>query len=282
MTLFLIALLLRYLLIPHDEGVPFITFYAAVILSFYVGGIGPGILTSIISAFAAEFFFFPPYNQFVFEYVEIISTALYWATCVLIGWVVCTLQDVSAQLRIEQARIEHFAVHDALTGLPNRLLLIDRLRQALANAARDGRPVAICYLDLDGFKPINDRFGHETGDKLLVQISLRMSKAIRSNDTVCRLGGDEFVLVLPELDFAEEYLTILKRVIEDINEPVELDATHSVTVGVSVGVSIYPTHALTLETLIHQADQAMYQAKHSGRNRICIFQEDLPGNNHDR
>lgn len=263
---------MRFVLIPRNEGVPFITFYAAVLFSFYVGGVGPGVFTSVISALAANFLFFPPYFRFELAYGDIVSMAVYLVTCALIGWVVTNLQTISGQLRIQQARIEHLAVHDTLTGLPNRFLLTDRLRQALANAARDGHPVAICYLDLDGFKPINDTFGHEAGDKLLMQIAARMTKSIRINDTVCRLGGDEFVIVLTELDTADEYLTILRRVVDDINEPVELDATNIATVGVSIGVSIYPTHGLIAETLIRQADQAMYQAKRSGRNRICVYE----------
>ncbi len=174
-------------------------------------------------------------------------------------------------LKKYQEQVEHVAFHDPLTGLPNRLLLADRLNQALAQAERLERLLAVCYLDLDNFKPINDNFGHAAGDKLLKETAHRMQRAVRTNDTVCRLGGDEFVLLLSNLENVEEYHTALQRVIEAINAPIQLDGACEVTVTSSVGITLFPFDCADPDTLLRHADQAMYQAKKSGRNRVYLY-----------
>ena len=178
--------------------------------------------------------------------------------------------DISEQKK-HQAQVEHIAFHDALTGLPNRLLVSDRLNQALVHADRTEKMLAVCYLDLDGFKPVNDKFGHEAGDKLLIEIAHRMELAVRGNDTVGRLGGDEFVLILNELENEDECQIILQRVIESINEPIELSKQIEVKVGASVGVTIYPNDTDAADILLRHADHAMYQAKRFGRNRTHFY-----------
>ncbi len=178
--------------------------------------------------------------------------------------------DITA-LKKYQEKIERIAYHDVLTGLPNRLLFADRLNQALAQAKRTNRFLAVCYLDLDDFKPVNDKYGHTAGDRLLQELAARMQDAVRANDTVGRFGGDEFVLMLTNLDYAIEYKPVLERVTEAINKPVSLDESRLVSVGASIGVALFPADSDDPDILLRHADQAMYQAKKSGRNRVHLF-----------
>ncbi len=180
------------------------------------------------------------------------------------------LSDITSIKRHEE-KVVHIAYHDILTGLPNRLLISERLNQALAQAERSEQMLVVCYLDLDGFKPINDTFGHHAGDRLLVEIAKRMEESVRINDTVGRLGGDEFVILLTNIESIEEYQIVLQRVIDAINKPIILDESDAVKVGASMGITIFPSDNSDPDTLLRHADQAMYQAKKLGRNRINIF-----------
>lgn len=172
--------------------------------------------------------------------------------------------------------IEWQATHDPLTSLPNRTLLADRFKCAIGNAKRSGKPMLICMLDLDGFKPVNDTFGHEIGDKLIVQVARRLEKLIRSADTACRIGGDEFVLLLCDLDIHDEMNRILQRILESLAEPFVIDS-NSINITASIGASIYPTDDVNPDTLLRRADQAMYMAKQTGRN--CVHWFDVGLNN---
>jgi diguanylate cyclase (GGDEF)-like protein/PAS domain S-box-containing protein len=176
------------------------------------------------------------------------------------------LADISG-LKAQQHQIEHLAHHDALTGLPNRLLLTDRVEQALAQAQRDRLHVAVCYLDLDGFKPVNDQHGHAAGDQLLKEIAQRLLGCVRAHDTVCRLGGDEFVVLLGGLASESEFEPVLERLLSELQRPVALDGGIEVAVSASVGVALYPEDADAKGALLRLADQAMYQAKQAGRRR---------------
>lgn len=171
----------------------------------------------------------------------------------------------------QQAQIEHLAYYDALTRLPNRVLLADRMQQALSRADRMHKIVAVCYLDLDGFKPINDRYGHKAGDGVLTEIAKRLQEFIRTEDTIARLGGDEFVLLLTDLADEEESDSILARVLEIVTRPCELSTGIKVSVSASIGVTFYPTDHNDPDVLLRHADQAMYQAKQLGRNRMHHF-----------
>ena len=170
-----------------------------------------------------------------------------------------------------QDEVEQIAFHDILTGLPNRLLVSDRLKQSLAQAERAEQSLAVCYLDLDGFKPVNDSFGHEAGDKLLIEIARRLQTSVRANDTVGRLGGDEFVLLLTNLENTHEVYEVLQRVMEAIAQPVVIDETHEVNVTASIGIALFPQDSKDPDTLLRHADQAMYVAKESGKNRYFLF-----------
>ncbi len=171
----------------------------------------------------------------------------------------------------QQEQIERLAYYDALTSLPNRVLLADRMRQALARADRKHKIIAVCYLDLDGFKPINDHYGHKAGDGVLTEISRRLREFIRIEDTVARLGGDEFVLLLTDLSSEEESEPILARVLEIVTKPCILHNGVEVSVSASVGVTFYPNDHNDSDVLLRHADQAMYQAKQLGRNRMHPF-----------
>lgn len=183
-----------------------------------------------------------------------------------------TFSDITTQAREHQA-IEKMAYYDALTGLPNRILFEDRLSQSLAQCERSQGKVAICFLDLDKFKPVNDQFGHRAGDQLLKEIATRLEQSIRKGDTVARLGGDEFALVIPILNNLGELDTLLQRILHDCAQPYLLTDDASVSVSASIGVSLYPNDGDNGDHLIHLADQAMYKAKESGANCHCFASE---------
>ena len=192
-----------------------------------------------------------------------------------------TLEDKVTQrtkeLEIATAQAYKLAQHDILTGLPNRALLNQRLRQIVAQAARDGHQVACLFLDFDHFKRINDTLGHDAGDQLLQAVAQRLTSAVRESDTVARLGGDEFVLILPGLDpvhAAYEVMTVLTRVRESFLAPFRL-ADQTPTLTCSIGVSIYPVDATDPNGLIKQADTAMYAAMEAGRNAYRFYTADM-------
>lgn len=181
-----------------------------------------------------------------------------------------------AQLKLE--RLAHF---DNLTGLPNRVLLADRMHQAMAQIQRRGLSLAVVYLDLDGFKEINDRHGHETGDLLLAELARRMKHTLREGDTLARLGGDEFVAVLLEQADIVASEPMLKRLLAAAAEPVQYGA-HSLQISASAGITFYPqVAAVDADQLLRQADQAMYQAKLAGKNRYHAFDTELDHNLRD-
>ena len=177
--------------------------------------------------------------------------------------------DIS-YLKEHEAALSRIAHYDALTGIPNRMLLADRMRQAIAQTSREHNMVAVCYLDLDGFKPVNDTFGHDAGDQVLIEIAKRLGDTVRGGDTVARLGGDEFVVLLLGLERGDECMKTLERLLGAIAEPVLVKGS-SLTLGASIGVSIYPLDDADPDTLLRHADQAMYVAKQSGKNRFYIY-----------
>ncbi|PPK73651.1 PAS domain S-box-containing protein/diguanylate cyclase (GGDEF)-like protein [Methylobacter tundripaludum] len=179
--------------------------------------------------------------------------------------------DITA-LKENEQYLEHVAHYDALTGLPNRVLLADRLHQAMTQAQRRGRQLAVAYIDLDGFKAINDSHGHDAGDQLLMSVATNMKQALREGDTLARLGGDEFVAVLLDLADSEHSITMLTRLLTAAAEPVHFGAL-LLQVSASVGVTFYPQQQddVDADQLLRQADQAMYQAKLAGKNSYHIF-----------
>lgn len=186
------------------------------------------------------------------------------------------IHDISV-LKDHQNQLEHMAHYDALTGLPNRVLLADRLRQAMVQAQRRGQLLAVAYLDLDGFKAVNDHYGHEVGDQLLIALSHGMKQTLRDGDSLARLGGDEFVAVLIDLANTGDGVPMLQRLLAAASHPF-LHGNQALTVSASVGVTYYPQgEAVDADQLLRQADQAMYQAKVAGKNRFHVFDAE-----HDR
>ena len=183
---------------------------------------------------------------------------------------VALFTDITA-IREHQSQLEHMAHFDALTNLPNRLLLSDRLRQGLVQAERRGRTLAVIYLDLDGFKAINDLHGHEAGDQLLITLADRMKQSLREGDTVARLGGDEFVAIMGDLADVEACVPMLNRLLANAARPV-LVGKLNLQVSASIGVTFYPQELdIDADQLLRQADQAMYQAKVAGKGRYHVF-----------
>ena len=183
---------------------------------------------------------------------------------------VSLFSDITA-IKAHQQQLEHIAHYDALTNLPNRVLLADRLYQGLAQAQRRGQLLAVAYLDLDGFKSINDRHGHEAGDQLLIALASRMKQALRESDTLARIGGDEFVAVLVDLTEVSDSVPMLTRLLAAAAQPVQLGDL-VLQVSASLGVTFYPqVDEVDADLLLRQADQAMYQAKQAGKNRFHFF-----------
>jgi diguanylate cyclase (GGDEF)-like protein/PAS domain S-box-containing protein len=173
-------------------------------------------------------------------------------------------------LKQHEKQLEHVAHYDALTGIPNRLLLADRMKQAIAQTKRDQKLLAVCYLDLDGFKPVNDNHGHHIGDQVLIKLAERIAHTIREGDTLARLGGDEFVILLLGQEKMDECIHSVERLLENIAQPVPIE-NQAFVVTASIGVTIYPIDDQDPDTLLRHADHAMYKAKQSGKNQYFHY-----------
>lgn len=185
---------------------------------------------------------------------------------------VAVKQDISERKASEE-RVQYLAHHDQLTDLPNRVLLSDRLFQALAQARRDRCTLALMFLDLDNFKPVNDSLGHDIGDLLLKEVALRLKACVpRDSDTVSRLGGDEFVILLAQIDKAMDAVVVAGKILAALNRPFTI-GSHSIGISVSIGIAVYPQHGDDVNRLMKSADTAMYLAKKAGRNCYRFFRE---------
>ena len=180
----------------------------------------------------------------------------------------------TAELEEAKARAQHLADHDALTGLPNRRLLEDRLTQALALSYRNRQQTAVMFVDLDRFKAVNDSLGHAVGDVLLREVAARLVKQLRVGDTICRIGGDEFVVVLPELKRAADAAQVAQKVIEQLSAPLTVEGSE-LAVTPSIGIAVYPDDGRDAETLIRNSDAAMYHAKEMGRANYQFFTAEM-------
>jgi diguanylate cyclase (GGDEF)-like protein/PAS domain S-box-containing protein len=187
----------------------------------------------------------------------------------MIGGVVVNSRDVSERRDLERA-LEHRAFHDELTGLANRALLLDRLHHASARSDRSGTRFAVLYIDLDGFKPINDSFGHPTGDAVLVAAAQRLRSVMRSEDTVARLGGDEFAALLEHEEVTAHASGVAKRLLASLSEPIEADGRR-VSITASIGIALAEGGQQPLD-LLRNADIAMYRAKRKGPGRFAVFE----------
>lgn len=182
---------------------------------------------------------------------------------------ISVFMDLS-QIKSNEKRLELLAYFDPLTGLANRTLLADHMRMAIARSRRESTLFALGYLDLDGFKPVNDQFGHEVGDQFLQEIAKRIKSVVRGDDTVARLGGDEFVILVQGLRKPEECHHTFERLLAKLAEPIQLNGHHLTATG-SIGVTLFPCDEADPDTLLRHADHAMYQAKEAGKNRIHLY-----------
>ncbi len=184
-----------------------------------------------------------------------------------------TVSDITERKQYETA-LRYQATHDVLTGLPNRTLLLERLGEALRQAERDGRMVALAFIDLDQFKLINDTLGHLAGDALLTEVAARLRRSVREADTIARLGGDEFVLVCTQMHNEDEITRSMQRVLQAVSQPWSAGG-RNFSLGCSIGISLYPRDGRSAETLLKHADAAMYKAKEAGRNNFQFFMPEL-------
>jgi diguanylate cyclase (GGDEF)-like protein/PAS domain S-box-containing protein len=178
------------------------------------------------------------------------------------------------ELKAYQGQLENIAHYDMLTNLPNRVLLADRLSQAMLHCQRRNRLLVVAFMDLDGFKEVNDKHGHDVGDKLLITLSQHMKDALREGDTLARIGGDEFIAIMVDLEKSEDSAPVLERILKAVSETTNVDDA-VLKVSVSIGVSLYPQDGVDADQLIRHADQAMYVAKQAGKNRYRLFDNEL-------
>jgi diguanylate cyclase (GGDEF)-like protein len=174
-----------------------------------------------------------------------------------------------------QAELERLAYYDALTNIANRLLLVSGLGHAIERAKRQNGLGAVLFVDLDGFKPVNDSLGHKAGDELLQAVAHRLTERQRDSDTVGRLGGDEFVVVLEEIKDSQDVASVAQEIIDRLNAPCSLASTIPVSIGASIGIAIFPWDGDTATQLIENADQALYEAKRAGRGVFKFFNGSL-------
>lgn len=179
------------------------------------------------------------------------------------------IRDIT-RIKAHEQELQQIAHYDTLTGTPNRRLLMELLKKAVSHARRSGRHLAVCYLDVDGFKAVNDRLGHASGDSLLVELTERLKTVLRGEDTLARLGGDEFVLLLNDLEGVGEAQAVLQRVLAKAGEPIVI-AGRKLAITSSIGLTMFPPDDPEPDTLLRHADQAMYRAKSLGRNRCHVF-----------
>jgi diguanylate cyclase (GGDEF)-like protein/PAS domain S-box-containing protein len=182
-----------------------------------------------------------------------------------------THADITERKKMEE-RMRHMAHYDPLTELPNRALITERLQQAVIKAKRDKAHIAVMFLDLDLFKPVNDNLGHEIGDLLLKQVARRLQACVRASDTVARIGGDEFIVLLPTIEQKLDAAVVAEKMLHALNQPFDV-AEHTIDISGSIGVAVYPEQGEDEKLLLINADIAMYHAKKNGRNAYHFFEQ---------
>lgn len=209
--------------------------------------------------------------------IAIATTAILSVTLILSavdGHHAARIVSHAASLEATNTQLRNIALYDNLTGLPNRLLLDDRVEQAILHANRSGKHCGLMFVDLDRFKPVNDTFGHAVGDELLKAVAGRMKHNLRKGDTVARTGGDEFIVVLSELDEIGDAGVVGAKLLADLSRPFGIEG-NVLNISCSIGISVYPEHGANLKELMSRADVAMYQAKKAGRNNYLYFERTM-------
>ncbi|MEW6736849.1 MAG: diguanylate cyclase [Acidobacteriota bacterium] len=182
---------------------------------------------------------------------------------------VAIFSDITT-LKLSENRLDRLAHHDALTGLPNLLLFQDRLKQALAQSYRNERMVAVLFIDLDRFKPVNDTYGHRTGDRVLQAVAERLTDSVREGDTVARVGGDEFTVIVANISNANDSVKIAQKILDVLSQPFMIEG-HKLQISASIGISLYPANGQDIDELVRNADIAMYHAKKQGGNNYQFY-----------
>ena len=193
-----------------------------------------------------------------------------------VAYVICISKEITGRKRMEE-KLKHSALYDLLTGLPNRTLFNDRLKFAIAQAKRKASKLALMFIDLDKFKPINDTFGHNAGDLLLKRVANRMLNCIRESDTAGRVGGDEFIVLLPAVTAPGDAVKVAEKIRHELNKPFDIPGFPQMSISSSTGIAIYPEHGNSILLLTKSADDAMYCAKEKGRNTVVLFQPETDG-----
>ncbi len=208
------------------------------------------------------------------EYVENTTISVVYSNDKKIQNYISIFTDITREKR-QHEELEHNAHYDPLTNLPNRLLFADRMKQAISQSVRTKQLIAVAFIDIDGFKEVNDTHGHEIGDKLLIRLAETMKNHLREGDTVSRVGGDEFIALFTNISDKESLEYLISRLLKNIAKPVCIDNS-LINISASIGVTFYPQkNQLEIDQIIREADQAMYKAKMSGKNRYIIFASDL-------
>ena len=276
-----LALILMLLLRPLMEPSIFFLFLAAVAISALYGGLGPGLVATLLSALAANFFFLAPYDALLSGMEETLQLGIFLATGVIISWLSQSHKRAQDQLRERNEDLEEWVAvrraleeqlewrvsHDHLTDLHNQAAFYEHLRRALSRARRQGTKVALLFIDLDDFKLINDSLGHQEGDQVLREVATRLKRCLREADVAARIGGDELAVLLEDVADASEAVSVAERFQGQLRFPF---AAHSHQVYTSASIGIVVGAQGSPEELMRAADVAMYQAKRAGRNCVRV------------
>jgi diguanylate cyclase (GGDEF)-like protein len=277
-----LALILMLLLRPLMESSIFFLFVAAVAISALYGGLGPGLVATLLAALEVHFFFLAPYNVLLSGTEDALRLGIFLATGLIISWLAHRHKRAEEQLRARNEDLEGWVAlrraleeqlewrvsHDYLTELPNQPAFYEHLRRALSRARRQGSNVALLFIDLDDFKLINDSLGHQEGDRVLREVAERLKRCLREEDMAARIGGDELAVLLEDAADASGAVRVAERFQEQLRVPFDVHSYRmhtSASIGIAVGARWSP------EGLVRAADLAMYQAKRAGKARSVVF-----------
>jgi diguanylate cyclase (GGDEF)-like protein len=277
------ALILMVLFRPLMEHSVFFLFLAAVAISALYGGLGPGLVATVLSTAACEYFFVPPDYVSLSGPEGVLRLTIFLSTGVMVSWFAEghrranirlrkhneDLERWVAQRKVLEEQLRHEASHDHLTGLHNQASFYEHLSGAVSRARRQEGMVALLFLDLDEFKLVNDSLGHQEGDRVLREVAERLKGCLREEEMAARLGGDEFVVVLEDVADASAAVRVAERIQEQLRTPVDVQDRYRLRASASIGIALGAPELP--QQLVHAADLAMYEAKGMGKGYIAIF-----------